>query len=100
MSRQSPLYNQDLNFQFVFKNKLGQLILDKRIIDLLKSVRGKFLQDIYLEYLVIFEASRLQFGTGHYSTLPKLYGIGYICKVCLQVPKNGSSQNRVVFVLP
>ena len=23
----------------------------------------------------------------HFSTLPKLYDIGYLCKVCLQVPK-------------
>ena len=33
-SRQSPLYNQDLNFQINFKNKVGVLIPDKKLLRL------------------------------------------------------------------
>ena len=35
VSRQSPLYNQDLNFQFGFKSNLGRPIPDKKMIHLL-----------------------------------------------------------------
>ena len=49
----------------------------------------KFLQDLYFEYFVFFFVlSYLALiWHRHYSILPKLYGIDYICKVCLQVPK-------------
>ena len=35
VSSQSALYNEDLNFQFNFKNNLGRSVPDKRIIHLL-----------------------------------------------------------------
>ena len=34
-SRQSPLHNQDLNFQFNYKSKLGRPVPDKKMIHLL-----------------------------------------------------------------
>ena len=35
VSRQSPTYDQNLNFQFNFKNKSGRTVPDQRIIHLL-----------------------------------------------------------------
>ena len=61
---------------------------------LVKEHVGLILQDIYLKYFIIFGSNLAHTLINH----SKMYGISYNCKVCLQVPKNDSSQNRVVSV--
>ena len=49
------------------------------------SIRS-FVLFLQAEYFVIFGASWFYFGTDtNYSTLPKLYGIGYIASKCLEM---------------
>ena len=45
-SRQSPVYNQDLDFQLNFKSKLGKPIHEKRMIHLLN------LKELHLEHIL------------------------------------------------
>ena len=63
-SRQSSLYNQDLNFQFNFESKLGEPISEKKIIYLL------ILKELHLEHILALCHANISSGSIKLVPLP------------------------------
>ena len=71
------------------------------LLQALKSVQGKFLQDIYLEDFIIFGASRLYFGTdtflhNHHKVVWHIHDFARVEQCLCQIKAKSSCTNNVI----